>query len=142
MIKACVLLVAVVGSRAHLFPDSSYLSWFRSWAAHPPETPDALQEFATRMDQIEFEARGLPTDFLDKCGRWHRDLGPGNDHCCTTDSPCGAQEGDCDADDDCEGTLQCGHRNCAWDGDDDCCVAMFSIWGRFKHSLRGSNPSR
>ena len=32
--------------------------------------------------------------------------------CCTIQSKCGIHEGDCDSDDECEGTLTCGIRNC------------------------------
>ena len=32
--------------------------------------------------------------------------------CCTITSKCGIHEGDCDSDDECEGTLTCGIRNC------------------------------
>ena len=39
---------------------------------------------------------------------------------------CGEGEGDCQRDEDCEGTLQCGKDNCGlsgglWDAEDDCC---------------------
>ena len=46
--------------------------------------------------------------------------------CCTSDSPCGLGEGDCDSDSDCAGDLTCGNDNCdptygaeSWL---DCCV--------------------
>ena len=46
--------------------------------------------------------------------------------CCTSDSPCGVGEGDCDSDSDCAGDLTCGNDNCdptygaeSWL---DCCV--------------------
>jgi len=56
------------------------------------------------------------------------------DDCCTNDRPCKIGEGDCDDDDECEGDLVCGNKNCPWDGKapgflssniretDDCCV--------------------
>jgi len=51
----------------------------------------------------------------------------GGDNCCSNSSPCGAGEGDCDNDDDCEGDLKCGEDNCnragysSFDSTDDCC---------------------
>ena len=46
--------------------------------------------------------------------------------CCSSDSPCGIGEGDCDSDSDCAGALTCGNDNCdptygaeSWL---DCCV--------------------
>ena len=44
--------------------------------------------------------------------------------CCTIQSKCGIHEGDCDSDDECEGTLTCGIRNCAvhlFPENADCC---------------------
>merc|ERR1719402_677192 len=48
------------------------------------------------------------------------------DGCCTPDTPCGVNEGDCDDDDDCERDLLCGKDNCPsegfmWNSADDCC---------------------
>jgi len=45
-----------------------------------------------------------------------------NDGCCTKNNPCGLDDGDCDTDDQCMGSLYCGSANCAW-GYDDCCMA-------------------
>ena len=46
---------------------------------------------------------------------------------CTIDNPCKENNGDCDNDDECEGTLKCGKNNCLGDGflpDDDCCYQL------------------
>ena len=44
--------------------------------------------------------------------------------CCTSDSPCSANKGDCDSDNECAGDLRCGSDNCGtsftWT-DADCC---------------------
>ena len=32
--------------------------------------------------------------------------------CCSSSNPCGADEGDCDSDNDCLGNLKCGFNNC------------------------------
>ena len=53
----------------------------------------------------------------------------GGEHCCGKEDTriCVEAEGDCDHDDECEGTLQCGTDNCPvqsggyWDDKDDCC---------------------
>ena len=56
----------------------------------------------------------------------------GGDSCCGPEATriCGEGEGDCQGDEDCEGTLQCGEDNCVtqagqagglWDAEDDCC---------------------
>merc|ERR1711936_395533 len=47
--------------------------------------------------------------------------------CCTPENPCPEGEGDCEIDDDCNGTLVCGNNNCKQFGNffhqkDDCCV--------------------
>ena len=44
--------------------------------------------------------------------------------CCTSLTPCGVGEGDCDIHDDCAVGLLCGTDNCpsGWDWDDDCCT--------------------
>ena len=44
--------------------------------------------------------------------------GPG---CCTENTPCLKEEGDCNDDRDCVGELVCGKRNCAWNNNTDCC---------------------
>ena len=44
--------------------------------------------------------------------------------CCTTDHRCGINQGDCDSDNECEGTLTCGIGNCAghlFPDNADCC---------------------
>ena len=51
----------------------------------------------------------------------------GDDDCCTINSQCGEDEGDCDDDADCKPGLKCGIDNCSnkngyqWDEYDDCC---------------------
>ena len=53
----------------------------------------------------------------------------GGTNCCGKEDTriCVEAEGDCDHDDECEGTLQCGTDNCPvqsggyWDDKDDCC---------------------
>ena len=52
----------------------------------------------------------------------------GGESCCGPELTrlCGEGEGDCQRDEDCEGTLQCGEDNCGqsgglWDAEDDCC---------------------
>ena len=52
--------------------------------------------------------------------------GTGNSECCKEQGPCGEGEGDCDQDNECAGSLECGQDNCAWGMDplgswDDCC---------------------
>ena len=48
--------------------------------------------------------------------------------CCTSSSPCGLREGDCDHDDECAGDLVCGDNNCAaGDSDMDCCTSKCNI---------------
>ena len=46
--------------------------------------------------------------------------------CCTKDTPCGINDGDCDSDQDCAGDLKCGTGNCPYTHSDggkyDCCV--------------------
>ena len=45
-------------------------------------------------------------------------------NCCTIQNKCGLHEGDCDSDDECEGTLTCGIGNCAvhlFPENADCC---------------------
>ena len=45
-------------------------------------------------------------------------------NCCTKQNKCGLHEGDCDSDDECEGTLTCGIGNCAvhlFPENADCC---------------------
>ena len=34
---------------------------------------------------------------------------------CTTSNQCGVDEGDCDSDEECTGTLKCGNNNCFTD---------------------------
>ena len=44
--------------------------------------------------------------------------------CCTSSSPCGLREGDCDNDQECAGDLVCGIDNCTGgDSDMDCCTS-------------------
>ena len=50
--------------------------------------------------------------------------------CCTSSTPCGSNDGDCDWDEDCLPLHECGYNNCrdvnegseGFDWDDDCCV--------------------
>ena len=51
----------------------------------------------------------------------------GSSACCTKDAPCKEKGGDCDDDQDCEGSLVCGHNNCKEFNPDaeetyDCCI--------------------
>merc|ERR1719430_253048 len=51
----------------------------------------------------------------------------GGDGCCTPDSPCGFNEGDCDVNADCKPGLACGVDNCwgdNFDATDDCCYVL------------------
>ena len=51
------------------------------------------------------------------------------DGCCTTETPCGLEGGDCDGDTECQEGLKCGEDNCqdfhkgAWSSAD-CCIAV------------------
>jgi len=49
----------------------------------------------------------------------------GEDHCCSPTNLCSENEGDCDTDADCQGSLVCGQNNCPgggnFDENDDCC---------------------
>lgn len=45
-----------------------------------------------------------------------------DDSCCTKQTPCKENDGDCDFDDQCAGNLICGSNNCAWGDGDDCCM--------------------
>ena len=51
---------------------------------------------------------------------------PYDPSCCTTASPCGVDEGDCDSDSDCQVGLKCGTNNCPsgfnFPAAADCCV--------------------
>ena len=48
--------------------------------------------------------------------------------CCSIDKPCGIYEGDCDDDDECLGTLECGEDNCleGFESHTDCCYDPFT----------------
>ena len=48
----------------------------------------------------------------------------GGSDCCTAETPCGLDEGDCDQDEQCSNNLICGTDNCLWGGYDDCCMKM------------------
>ena len=48
--------------------------------------------------------------------------------CCTTEEPCDEGDGDCDSDDQCSGSLICGHDNCPWKDNDDCCMEKPGIY--------------
>jgi len=48
----------------------------------------------------------------------------GGADCCSAELPCGFGEGDCNSNEDCEGSLKCGTNNCEgefFSADDDCC---------------------
>ena len=62
----------------------------------------------------------------------------GGDGCCgNNDHWCGPNEGDCDSDSDCWGSMRCGSNNCPKGGgftkDDDCCYGknkyLFTVTG-------------
>jgi len=62
-------------------------------------------------------------DSTDDCC-YRADPCTGGDTCCTPISKCGAGEGDCDSDSDCQPGLVCGIDNCSgpgFDSTDDCC---------------------
>jgi len=46
--------------------------------------------------------------------------------CCTKETPCGLNDGDCDSNEDCAKGLYCHDANCAW-GNDDCCMEYNSV---------------
>ena len=52
-------------------------------------------------------------------------VGLGGEDFCTTENPCGQDEGDCDSDDECQDSLVCGSHNCPdsldFISDLDCC---------------------
>ena len=61
--------------------------------------------------------------------------------CCTEDEPCLLGRGDCDTDDQCDGSLICGSNNCKdefsvpgtkWDPQADCCTGMYQ-YDKQKH---------
>ena len=58
------------------------------------------------------------------CNNQHPDLVGGNDACCSIDSVCNIDEGDCDSDEECAEGLICGDDNCPWGDNDDCCVKL------------------
>ena len=70
-------------------------------------------------DNVAAELDSIAMD----CTANHPDLIAGNDACCTPDNQCISEEGDCDSDTDCLGSLQCGNDNCVWGDGDDCCGA-------------------
>ena len=65
-------------------------------------------------------------------------------NCCTKQSKCGLHEGDCDSDDECEGTLTCGIGNCAvhlFPENADCCQEQgnqSNIFSTFLENLLNS----
>ena len=50
--------------------------------------------------------------------------------CCSSSNQCGANQGDCDSDSDCSGSLVCGEDNCQppFPIDADCCTGKFSFF--------------
>ena len=48
--------------------------------------------------------------------------------CCSVLAPCAINEGDCDADNECQGNLFCGSNNCPapFPSQADCCESPFS----------------
>jgi hypothetical protein len=58
------------------------------------------------------------------CGFHHPDLEVGNQDCCGPSYPCGENEGNCAATQDCMPGLVCGYANCPWStptNHDNCC---------------------
>eukprot|EP00434_Breviolum_minutum_P026708 symbB.v1.2.023605.t1/scaffold2171.1/size87081/3 len=61
------------------------------------------------------------------CSSSAADLTSGNSGCCSTETPCGVNEGVCSSDSRCAGDLQCISYSCSWtstatDMQDACCV--------------------
>ena len=60
--------------------------------------------------------------------------------CCTTNTPCGLGQGDCDSDTECTGDLMCGKNNCGpeflW-SDADCCKLSQGNWLKNQHHVYG-----
>ena len=51
-------------------------------------------------------------------------IADGDDNHCSLAKPCPLGEGDCDSDDECQGDLVCGYKNCdgsQYGANDDCC---------------------
>ena len=47
----------------------------------------------------------------------------GHEHFCTIENPCGADQGDCDSNSECQCDLYCGYNNCPVLGSEvDCCT--------------------
>jgi len=71
-------------------------------------------EYPGCLDSLEIEAEGP------RCSISKYDWG-----CCSTASPCGLHQGDCDADSDCAGELVCGHHFCK--DNPDCPHSSFDV---------------
>jgi len=71
-------------------------------------------EYPGCLDSLEIEAEGP------RCSILKYDWG-----CCSTASPCGLHQGDCDADSDCAGELVCGHHFCR--DNPDCPHSSFDV---------------
>ena len=48
----------------------------------------------------------------------------GDENFCQVEFPCGEQEGDCDTNDECQGSLLCGLKNCLAYNGSDCCYQI------------------
>ena len=61
-------------------------------------------------------------------------LNVGNEDFCTTVTPCGEDEGDCDSYDECQDGLACGSNNCpaslGFDSEVDCCHPFSDCTGK------------
>ena len=75
-----------------------------------------------------------PFCYFERGSLWFNNLGTNKGPCTTTDQclcrqnnfcakfPCGEGQGDCDNDNECEGSLVCGHSNCVNVSITDCCT--------------------
>lgn len=75
---------------------------------------EVQNEYPGCLDSLEIEAEGP------RCSISNYDWG-----CCSTASPCGLHQGDCDADSDCAGELVCGHHFCR--DNPDCPHSSFDV---------------
>jgi len=75
---------------------------------------DLQTEYPGCLDSLQIEAEG-PRCSISKYD-WS---------CCSTASPCGLHQGDCDADSDCAGELVCGHHFCR--NNPDCPHSSFDV---------------
>merc|ERR550519_915456 len=102
------LRCTLFGANAEFGHEKDY--WTQGTITGPAICPG---EEAERPKGICHEARGP------QLGWWW----PGS-FCCFPNSPCGLGKGDCNTNNDCEGSLECGENNCEGDfftEEDDCC---------------------